>query len=142
MPTEASPNAQRLVGRDMSASRFLAFGRFPSLKQSESNVPRYFHASPPPPLRLVSRSEHRCASCPRHVGIIYSGYILSLLFLFAHFYVSSYTKKVTGSDNHANGAKTHTSNASEIHTSNGSTIHTSNGSKIHTSNGSMPHKAE
>lgn len=51
----------------------------------------------------------RCKSYPPRIVIIYAGYILSLLFLFAKFYVSSYTKKPTGSGNRANGAKSYKS---------------------------------
>lgn len=34
----------------------------------------------------------RCTSYPRRIVIVYAGYILSLLFLFAQFYVNSYSK--------------------------------------------------
>ncbi|CAM9165048.1 unnamed protein product [Ectocarpus sp. 12 AP-2014] len=36
-----------------------------------------------------------CTSYPPRIVVVYAGYILSLLFLFAQFYVSSYTKKPT-----------------------------------------------
>ncbi|CAM9275919.1 unnamed protein product [Laminaria digitata] len=48
-----------------------------------------------------------CTSYPPRIVIIYAGYVLSLLFLFAKFYVSSYTKKPTGNGNRANGAKSY-----------------------------------
>lgn len=48
---------------------------------------------------------HRCQSYPPRIVIVYAGYILSLLFLFAQFYVRSYSKKPSRGSNSTNGSK-------------------------------------
>lgn len=42
---------------------------------------------------LAVLGPYRCTTYPRRIVIVYAGYILSLLFLFAQFYINSYSKK-------------------------------------------------